>query len=99
MTLNITSIYMLVTIASSVLIIIGSIKLYKTQNIPGSKLIFFSIIGYILTIFIPDSEMVDEQYIFTTKIAEVTTGSILMLMSAYGFYLLASYIAINNANK
>ena len=99
MGLSITSIGILLTIISGIFILIGSFKLFKTKNIPGSKLIFFSVIGAILTIFIPDPELMEGENQLILLGVETIAISLLMLAGAYGFFLLANHTASNNANK
>ena len=99
MGLNITTLSILFTIISGIFILIGSFKLFKTKNIPGSKLIFFSVIGLILTIFIPDPESMEGKNQLIILGIETTIISLLVLAGAYGFFLLANHTASNNANK
>ena len=99
MGLSITTLGILFTIISAIFILLGSFKLFKTKNIPGSKLIFFSVISAILTIFIPDPELMEGKNQLILLGAESIVISLLMLAGAYGFFLLANFTASNNANK
>ena len=99
MGLSITTLGILFTIISAIFFVVGSFKLFKTKNVPGSKLIFYSIIGSILTIFIPEPELMEGEYQLILLGAETIVTSLLMLSLAYGFFLLANHIASNNANK
>ena len=99
MVLSITTLGILFTIISAIFILIGSFKLFKAKNIPGSKLIFFSVISAILIIFIPDPELMEGENKLMLLAAETILISILMLAGAYGFFLLANHTTSNNANK
>lgn len=99
MSFNITFIFLGVTVISSLFILMGSIKLVRSKDIPGSKLIFISILGYILSIFILGSDTEIEELPLTDQILIMGTDAVLILMATYGFYLLASYVASNSANN
>ncbi len=96
MVINVTSILIIFAFFSSILVLIGSIKLIKLKNIPGSKLIFFAVVGSILLVFLPEAEFKKGGISFFLQAIEVGVYSILMLMASYGFFRLANYTATNS---
>jgi len=91
----------IITVIAFVLILITSIKLFRGNNIPGSKLIFYSIIGTLVgTVLSATQDLIfhDEgNYIFSALVNICL--AVLFLVGAYGFLSLAKYTVNNNANN
>ena len=96
---SIASIFILFAFVSCVLLFLGSLKLIKSENIPGSKLIFIAVIGAFISGFIPEAETEEGEVIFLWQVIEISTHSILILLASYGFYKLSNYVASISANK
>lgn len=96
---SITSVLMLFTLISFVLLLLASIKLLLARNIPGSRLIFISLIGTMLSVFLPEAETDEGDIIMLWQIVEISAEAILMLMASYGFYRLSGFVAKNAADK
>ena len=99
MGISISSILILFSLIAAVLVLLGSIKLITVKNIPGSWLIFASIVGYVLTVFLPEAESESGEVSLLWLAVEVGANSFLMVMAAFGFFRLANYVAKNSANK
>ena len=99
MNFNLTALFILVGVISFGLILLSSIKLIKTKNIPGSKLIFISILSFVVAALFPDFEEVSAEYSLIIAGMSVAISSIGMLVGAYGFMLLTNYVIKENANK
>ena len=86
----------IISLVAIVILFIASIKIYKSGNIPGKKLILGSLIG---SIIIPIISM------FPDEENNIIMGSIDVLLSAIfllgvlGFLRLSKYIYEHNANK
>lgn len=80
--------------------LLASIKLIKVKSLPGSKLIFIAVIGYVLSgFFLPESDAeLGEESMFL-QLLTLGINSLLMLVAAYGFYSLANHISNISANK
>ncbi len=99
MNISITSILLLFSLIAGILILIGSIKLITVKNIPGSWLIFASVIGVILAAFLPETENENGDIDMFWYRVEIGVSSFLMLLASIGFLRLANYVAKISANK
>jgi len=99
MNFSFTTLVILIMVISYGAIIISSIKLFRAKNIPGSKLIFLSILIFTAASFIPSIEEASEEYSMAIAGLVFFIISSGMLMGAYGFMLLTNYAIGKNANK
>ena len=92
---------MLFTIAAIILIIVSSIKLLRSVKIPGSKLIFSSIIltilGAIISVLIEYYAVSENIYLYDATINMFLGG--VFFMGSYGFLRVCNFITNNYANK
>ncbi len=99
--INVTWIFLLLSFISIFFILLASFKLFRTKNIPGSKLIFFAVIGSLVIAVLPEPEeffAVEKDGLIFEIIINIF-NSFLFLMGAYGFWCLAKYVGISNANR
>ena len=91
----------LITVSAFMLILVASIKLIRGTNLPGTRLIFYSIIGSILGALLSASQIVlfgdDGNYILESVISIIL--SVIFFVGAYGFLSLARYLANNYSAK
>ena len=91
----------IITIIAFVVILITSIKLFRGNNIPGSKLIFYSIIGTLVGAVLSATQdliFYDEgNYIFAAMVNIFL--AVLFLVGAYGFLSLAKYTVNKSAHN
>lgn len=90
-----------ILLISSVFILIASFRVFKANNVPGSKYIFFSISGtlfgfviYIIYMFIPS-----DSYFQIIEQAIDFYLAIIFALGAKGFWSLSNYVSkINTSN-
>ena len=77
----------------------GSIKLLTVKNVPGSWLIFASVVGVVLAAFLPEAENENGDIDMFWFSVEIGVNSFLLLLVSIGFLRLANYVAKISANK
>ena len=91
----------LFTIIAFILILIASIKLFRRNNIPGAKLIFYSIICTIIVAVISVSYTsifdIEENYVVEALLNIFL--AILFFIGSYGFWSLVKYSVSKSANN
>ena len=89
------------TIVAFIFIIFSSIKLLRGNNIPGAKLIFYSIIftfiGTVISVFYALVLNIEENIIIEA-IINIFLG-VMFLMGSYGFWCLVKFTIKQSANK
>lgn len=101
MGINLTPILSVIYFASFIFILIASIKLFKSNHIPGSKLIFIAVIGLIIVSIasILTSELLFGDVRLIYEMVINLTESLLLLVGAYGFWCFVNYYTKINTKK
>ena len=90
----------LLLLIALIIIFIASIKLFRKNDIPNSKLLLIGFLGSVVGVLLPLLEtfyIIEESTLFNSLI-NVYLG-IMFIVGAYGFWCLVNYSLNKSANK
>ncbi len=90
----------LFTIIGLIIIVSASIKLYRSKNVPGAKLIFYAMIFHFLgaAMFVYPYVLDIDENEFIEAAINIALG-VAFVAGSFGFWRLAKYVVNNSAAK